>query len=207
MIHELGHIVNYYLSKQQQAYLYEDSTIFVGEIASIVNEILLNRYLYTKALTKEEKTFYLSKEIENYFTSVFKQTMYTEFEDELYSLEELDSKILSKKYLDIIKKYYGNDIVYDDICDIEWTRLGHLYRWSYYPYKYATGLLIASIVVDAILNTKTLTKEDYLTFLASGSSQYATDLLKIINIDLTDNKILATGFKVLEEDIKKIIKL
>lgn len=82
MIHEIGHIVNYYFSKNKQPFIYEDSTIFVGEIASIVNEILLNRYLAKNASTKAEKIFYLSKEIENYFSSVFKQTMYTEFEND-----------------------------------------------------------------------------------------------------------------------------
>ncbi len=85
LIHELGHIVNYYFSKNNLPFMYEDSTIFIGEIASIVNEILLNRYLYENSTSEEEKLFYLSKEIENYFTSVFKQTMYTEFEQDLYS--------------------------------------------------------------------------------------------------------------------------
>ena len=155
MVHEIGHIVNYYLSKKKQPFIYEDSTIFVGETASIVNEILLNRYLYKNANTKEEKIFYLSKEIENYFTSVFKQTMYTEFENELYKIKtktELTPEILCKKYNSIIKKYYGNNIIYDEVASVEWTRLGHLYRWSYYPYKYATGLLIASVVVDSFIN-------------------------------------------------------
>lgn len=77
MIHEIGHIVNYYLSQKKQPFMYEDSTIFVGETASIINEILLNRYLRKNARSKEEEIFYLSKEIENYFTTVFKQTMYT----------------------------------------------------------------------------------------------------------------------------------
>ena len=101
MIHELGHIVNYYLSKERLPFLYEDSTIFVGETASIINEILLNRYLYEHAETEDEKIFYLSKEIENYFTSVFKQTMYTEFENDLYKLKlsnDLTPELLSKKY-------------------------------------------------------------------------------------------------------------
>ena len=146
MIHEIGHIVNYYLSKKEQPFIYEDSTIFVGEIASIVNEILLNRYLYKNADTEKEKIFYLSKEIENYVSSVFKQTMYTEFENDLYHVKttsELTPEVLSEKYSSIIRKYYGTNITYDEISNIEWTRLGHLYRWSYYPYKYATGLLMA----------------------------------------------------------------
>lgn len=206
MIHELGHIVNYYLSNKNLPFIYEDSTVFVGETASIVNEILLNRYLYEHATTKEEKIFYLSKEIENYFTSVFKQTMYTEFENDLYRLKEtkvLTPKLLSQRYGKLIRKYYGKDLVYDQQSNIEWTRLGHLFRWSYYPYKYATGLIIASVVVQS-LNDKTLSKEEYLQFLSSGSSKYSLDLLKMIHIDFSDLNMIENGFKVLEEDIQKL---
>ena len=210
MIHEMGHIVNYYLSKKQQPFIYEDSTIFVGETASIVNEILLNRYLYKNATTEEEKIFYLSKEIENYFSSVFKQTMYTEFENDLYKVRtnsELTSEILCERYYNILKKYYGDNITYDQIANVEWTRLGHLYRWSYYPYKYATGLLMASIVVDSLVNKKSLSKEDYIKFLSSGSSQYSLDLLKTLNIDLLNSNIIESGFNVMAEDIKELQKI
>lgn len=210
MIHEIGHIVNYYLSKKEQPFIYEDSTIFVGETASIVNEILLNRYLYKNANTEEEKIFYLSKEIENYFSSVFKQTMYTEFENDLYKIRtnsELTSEILCERYFDILKKYYGNNITYDEIANTEWTRLGHLYRWSYYPYKYATGLLMASVVVDSLVDKKSLSKEDYIKFLSAGSSQYSLDLLKILNIDLINTNIIESGFNVMAEDIKELQKV
>lgn len=207
MIHEIGHIVNYYLSKKKQPFIYEDSTIFIGETASIVNEILLNRYLYKNAITEEEKMFYLSKEIENYFSSVFKQTMYTEFENDLYKIRtnsELTSEILCERYYSILKKYYGDNISYDQIANVEWTRLGHLYRWSYYPYKYATGLLIASVVVDSLVDKKLLSKEDYIKFLSAGSSQYSLDLLKILNIDLVNTNIIEAGFNVMSEDIKEL---
>lgn len=210
MIHEIGHIVNYYLSKKEQPFIYEDSTIFVGETASIVNEILLNRYLYKNAKTEEEKIFYLSKEIENYFSSVFKQTMYTEFENDLYKIRtnsELTSEILCERYFNILKKYYGNNITYDQIANVEWTRLGHLYRWSYYPYKYATGLLMASVVVDSLVDKKSLSKEDYIKFLSAGSSQYSLDLLKILNIDLVNTNIIESGFNVMAEDIKELQKV
>ena len=210
MIHEIGHIVNYYLSKKEQPFIYEDSTIFVAETASIVNEILLNRYLYKNAKTEEEKIFYLSKEIENYVSSVFKQTMYTEFENDLYKIRtnsELTSEILCERYFNILKKYYGNNITYDEIANTEWTRLGHLYRWSYYPYKYATGLLMASVVVDSLVDKKSLSKDEYIKFLSAGSSQYSLDLLKILNIDLVNTNIIESGFNVMAEDIKELQKV
>lgn len=211
MIHELGHIVNYYLSKNNLPFIYEDSTVFVGETASIVNEILLNRYLYENSKTDEERIFYLSKEIENYFTSVFKQTMYTEFEQNLYNTKmsgNLTPKVLSEKYGELIKSYYGENIIYDEISNIEWTRLGHLYRWSYYPYKYATGLIIASVVVNSLLDKHSLSKEQYLNFLSSGSSMYSLDLLKnFLNMDLTNSNIIENGFKVMEKDIEELEKV
>ena len=210
MIHEIGHIVNYYLSMNNEPFIYADSTIFVGETASIVNEILLNRYLYNNAKSVNEKIFYLSKEIENYFTSVFKQTMYTEFENNLYEYKKnnnLTSNILSEIYNNIIKKYYGDNVIYDDISNIEWTRLGHLYRWSYYPYKYATGLLIASVVVDSLVDKNKLSKKKYIEFLSSGSNNYSLDLLKIINIDLINTDVIKEGFNILENDINKLNNL
>ena len=204
LIHEIGHIVNYYLSKNNQPFIYGDSTIFIGEIASIVNEILLNKYLYNKSETDEEKIFYLSKEIENYFTLVFKQTMYTELENELYAEETIDSKLISKKYSQLLQKYYGDNVVYDDLFMYEWPRLGHLYRHSYYQFNYATGLLIASSLVKHLLIDKTLTKEKYIEFLSAGCCEYSLELLKMVDIDLNN---LNDGFEVLKQDIKKLDKV
>ena len=207
LIHELGHIVNYYMSKQKQPFIYEDSTIFVGETASITNEILLNRYLQENSKTKEEEQYYLIKQIENYFLSVYKQTMYTEFESKIYELINknlLTPQTINEEYMNLIKKYYGDNIDYSDASCVEWIRLGHLFRWSYYPYKYATGLMISSILVDELLDTKTLTKEEYIDFLSSGSNAYSLDLLKKLKIDLTNNEVIENGFKVLEKSINKL---
>ena len=210
LIHELGHIVNYYLSKKKLPFMYEDSTVFVGETASIVNEILLTQYLIKNSQSDEEKMYYLSLEIENYFTSVFKQTMDTEFEDELYNYcqsEELTAPILADKYFEIIKKYYGEDVIYDKEIETEWTRLGRLWRWSYYSYKYATGLLIASNVVNALTIEHTLTNKKYIKFLEAGSSLYSLELLNLLNIDLTNSDVINDGFKVLRKDINELKKI
>ena len=210
LIHELGHIVNYYLSKKKLPFMYEDSTVFVGETASIVNEILLTQYLIKNSQSDEEKIYYLSLEIENYFTSVFKQTMDTEFEDELYNYcqsEELTAPILADKYFEIIKKYYGEDVIYDKEIETEWTRLGRLWRWSYYSYKYATGLLIASNVVNALTIEHTFTSEKYIKFLEAGSSLYSLELLNLLNIDLTNSDVINDGFKVLRKDINELEKI
>ena len=206
LIHELGHIVNYYFSKNNLPYLYEDSSIFVGEVASIVNELLLSRYLIDHAKNEQEKLFYLSKEVENYITSVYKQVMYTEYEHSLYNLSinnKLTVDLLSNEYAKILHHYYGNNTIYDLESNIEWTRIGKLYRWSYYSYKYATGLIMASIVANNILS-KELSSTDYIKFLSSGSSMYSLDLLKMLNIDLLDLNVIATGFNNLNVDVNEI---
>ncbi len=211
LIHELGHLVNAYLSKKKQPYIYEDSTVFVGETASLVNEILLNRYLYKNAKSDEEKLFYLSLNIENYFIQIFKQTMYTEYENTLYQYSknnvELSSSLLENEYLKLLKKYYGEDTIYDDCSKIEWARLGHLYRWNYYVYKYATGLIMASMVVNSIVDEKTLSIKEYLKFLSAGSSDYSLKLLLKLQVDLTDEKTINNNFKILEKDIIKLKKI
>jgi Oligoendopeptidase F len=207
LIHELGHIVNAYLSKKQ-LFIYEDSTVFVGETASLVNEILLNRYLYDNAESVEEKLYYLSVNIENFFVQVFKQTLYTEFENiiynELFAEKELSFEFLNETYFELIKLYYGDSTLYDDVSKIEWTRIGHLFRWNYYVYKYATGLIIASNVVDLLVDKKTLSKEKYMDFLSKGSSEYSLDLLLDICIDLTDGKVIDDSFNILKTDIENM---
>lgn len=207
LIHELGHIVNATWSKQNQAYLYEDSSIFIGETASLVNEILLNKYLYEHALIEEEKLFYLSKEIENFITQVFKQTMYTEFENDLYNhSEEWTCENLGKTYEQLYKKYYGETIHFDETLKVEWAKLGHLFRHNYYVYQYATGLLIANVVVHALLDTnnKQITKESYYQFLKSGSSKPSLELLKELGIDFENSVLLDESFSNLKQNVKKI---
>ncbi len=211
LIHEFGHITNAYLSKKDQPYIYEDSTVFVGEVASLVNEILLNKYLFETATNDDEKLYYLSVGIENFITQVFKQTMDTEFENDLYYNSnqgvELDVSLLNEKYFSLKKKYYGKEPIYDECSKIEWTRLGHLYRWSYYVYQYATGYIMASYIVNSLVYEKTITTEQYLKFLASGSSDYALNLLKEIGIDLTDEEIINKGFKGLESELENLSQI
>lgn len=211
LIHEIGHIVNAYLSEKHQPYIYSDSTVFVGETASLVNEILLNRYLLEHAESEEEKLFYLSSNIENYFVKTFKQTMYTEFENKLYGYvqnkNELTADLLWREYSILQKKYFGEFTIYDECSSIEWSRLGHLYRWSYYVYKYATGLIMASSVANSIINKKEGFLDKYFKFLSAGSNAYSLDLLKEIDIDLTNQANMDSSFELLQSDILEFNKI
>ena len=207
LAYELGHMVQAYLSHQEQPYLYEDSTVFVGEIAPLVNEILLNRYLYHNAETKEEKRFYFSKAIENYFSSIFKQTLYTELELYLDSHPDFDAESLSIEYEKLTKAYYGPQVIYDESTFTEWTFHTRLYSWNYDDYRSATGLLMASAVVHNYVDQKLLKEEDYIHFLSAGSSKYSLDLLKMIQIDWDQPENIYGGFEVLKQDVHELEKI
>ena len=207
LVYELGHMVQAYLSHQEQPYLYENSTVFVGEIAPLVNEILLNRYLYHNAETKEEKRFYFSKAIENYFSSIFKQTLYTELELYLDSHPDFDAESLSTEYEKLTKKYYGSQVLYDESTFTEWTFHTRLYSWDYDDYRSATGLLMASAVVHAYVDQKSLKEEDYIHFLSAGSSKYSSELLKMIQIDWDQPENIDRGFEILKQAVHEFEKV
>ncbi len=207
LAYELGHMVQAYLSHQEQPYLYEDSTVFVGEIAPLVNEILLNRYLYHNAETKEEKRFYFSKAIENYFSSIFKQTLYTELELYLDSHPDFDAESLSTEYEKLTKKYYGSQVLYDESTFTEWTFHTRLYSWNYDDYRSATGLLMASAVVHNYVDQKSLKEEDYIHFLSAGSSKYSSELLKMIQIDWDQPENIDRGFEILKQAVHEFEKV
>ena len=207
LAYELGHMVQAYLSHQEQPYLYENSTVFVGEIAPLVNEILLNRYLYHNAETKEEKRFYFSKAIENYFSSIFKQTLYTELELYLDSHPDFDAESLSTEYEKLTKKYYGSQVLYDESTFTEWTFHTRLYSWNYDDYRSATGLLMASAVVHNYVDQKSLKEEDYIHFLSAGSSKYSSELLKMIQIDWDQPENIDRGFEILKQAVHEFEKV
>ena len=144
LIHEIGHIVNAYLSKKNQPFVYEDSTVFAGETASLVNEILLNRYLFRQSSSKDDKIFYLSKTIESCLNQIYNQTMLTEFERLINTKSKEKIKLtpdeLSSDYMEIFKKYYSK-ITDDEHSHLDWTKQSQLYRHSYYIYQNSTGLL------------------------------------------------------------------
>jgi len=204
LCHELGHTINFYFSSKKQLYIYEDSSVFIGEIAALINEVLLNEYLYEKADTKEQKIFYLTKLIENFISQVFRQTMYTEFENIVYSKDVLNLDFVNSSYLGLVKKYYGKVIDIDDNIACEWMRVGYLFRWSYYVYKYAANYIISFNVIKKI-------KEDgfekYIDFLSSGSSCSNYDLLKKLDIDLYDINLINNSFDILNNYIEELDQL
>lgn len=210
LAHELGHALHSEYSNNSQCYEKADISIFVAEIASTVNEILLNKYLLKNAKSKQEKLFFLDQFVKNTKATVFRQTMFSEFEDYAHKLVENDKpisiEILNNEYKNLLVKHFGDSVIIDDKIIYEWTRIGHFFR-SYYVYKYSTSYVCANYIASCIFDNKHNMTEKYLNLLKSGSSDYPTNLLKLVDIDLTQNEVYNLLFKDLEQVINEIENL
>lgn len=208
--HEMGHSLHSYFSNKNQAYAKADYTIFVAEVASTVNEVLLCRYLINGAKDQKLKKYLLSYLLEMIRTTLFRQTQFAEFEYFSHSTVEkgipLTKDNLSKYYLKLNKKYYGKAIEHDKEIKYEWARIPHFYR-AFYVYKYATGIISALAIADRILNEGKPAVEDYFKFLSSGGSDSPVELLKIAGVDLTDKKPFESAFKTFEKVLKEFKSL
>lgn len=206
LAHELGHSVHSYYSMQKQSYVYHSYPIILAEVASLVNEILLNNYLYNKAETKEEKVNYLVEFLEHVRTVIFRQTMFAEFEMIMHDKEKegipLTEKEFSDTYYNLNKLYYGEKVYSDELIRYEWMRIPHFYT-PFYVYKYATGLCIAIKIANDILSGNEDMRLKYIEFLKSGCSKYPLDLLKDLEIDLASGIVIDEAmefcFKKIEE--------
>ena len=210
LVHELGHSMHSYYSNKNQNYTNASYPIFLAEIASTTNEILLNDYLYKNAKTKEEKILYLTELLEKIRTTIYRQTMFAEFEKIIHEKEDkgipLTEEELSNTYLELNKLYYGNNVVSDDLIKYEWARIPHFYT-SFYVYKYATGLSCAIKIATDIINNKENAKENYLDFLSSGGSDYPLNILKKTGIDMTKPDTINDALKEFKEKVEELKEL
>lgn len=210
LAHELGHSMHTYFSNHYNSYETSDYPIFLAEIASTVNELLLSYYMEDNAKTKDEKLFILNKRLDLFKATVFRQTMFAEFEKYIHELtdknEVLTSDGICNYYYELNKLYFGSNVVVDDEVRYEALRIPHFYT-PFYVYKYATGLSIASYIVKNILNNTPNFKDKYLEFLKSGGRDYPLEVLKIIEIDLTDTKVFDEALEMFKETLDKFISL
>ena len=208
--HEMGHSIHSYFSNKTQPYAKADYKIFVAEVASTVNEVLLIRYLLSVEKDNKLKKYLLSYLLEMIRTTLFRQTQFAEFEQIVHDLVEkgqpLNKDNLSEIYLSLNKKYYGRSVVSKGNIQYEWARIPHFYR-AFYVYKYATGIISALAISDRILSEGQSAVEDYFKFLSSGSSDNPVALLKIAGVDLTDKKTFTKAFKVFKETLDEFISL
>ena len=211
LAHELGHAMHGYLSAKNQPYQTHDHTIFLAEIASTVNEVLLFKYLFNNATSKKEKLSHLEKYVSNIIATIYIQTMYSEFEYFAHTLvekgEPISKDILNKKYRELNEKYYGKDVkIIKEDNGGTWMRIPHFYR-AYYVYKYATGMSSAINFATRIYNNVPDAKEKYLQFLKAGTSDYSINILKNAGVDLEDDSSYKVVFDEIEWAIKEMEKL
>ncbi len=207
--HEMGHAMHTYFSDNNQDYLYAHYPIFLAEIASTVNEILLSEYLYNNTNNKDEKIYYLVEFLDKFKATVYRQVMFAEFESTIHEMYEngtsLTMELLCNEYLKLNKKQFSPVVKVDDTIKYEWARIPHFYD-SFYVYKYATGFISALIIADRLLHDSSF-KDKYINFLSSGNTKFPLDLLKDIDIDLTDENVLNRAFEIFGEKVKELEEL
>ena len=210
LAHELGHSMHTYFSNHYNSYENSSYPIFLAEIASTVNELLLSYYMEDNAKDKDEKLFILNERLDLFKATIFRQTMFAEFEKYIHELtdkgEILTADNICNYYYELNKLYFGPNVVVDEVIRYELLRIPHFYT-PFYVYKYATGLSIASYIVKNIINNTPNFKEKYLEFLKSGGRDYPLEVLKIIDIDLTDTKVFDDAMEMFKETLDEFISL
>ena len=202
--HEMGHSIHTYKSSAAQPFPKADYTIFLAEIASTVNEVLLLKHLLKNAKDNKTKKYLLNYYIDMFRTTLFRQTQFAQFEQIVHKMAEdgepLTDENLCAVYYDLNKKYYGDAIVHDKEIAYEWARIPHFYR-SFYVYKYATGIVSAVSIARRVLFEGESAVKEYFEFLSGGSSTDPVSILKRAGVDLTSKKPFEDAMKEFEETL------
>ncbi|MDO4595228.1 MAG: oligoendopeptidase F [Tissierellia bacterium] len=205
--HELGHSMHSYLTRNTQPFVYGSYSIFLAEIASTTNELLLLDYLIKNAQNTDQKAYLLNYYMHSFKSTVYRQTMFAEFEHEVNKLiwddKPLSASILDKIYKDLNQKYFGEAMEVDDFIATEWARIPHFYMF-YYVYQYATGFCSAVYFSQKILHGSDEDREKYLGFLKAGESDYALNVLKDAGLDMTNPKPLEDALNVARKTLKEL---
>ncbi|HLZ80697.1 MAG TPA: oligoendopeptidase F [Ktedonobacteraceae bacterium] len=207
LAHELGHSLHSYHTRKYQPYQYGDYTIFVAEVASTLNEGLLTEHLLKTTSDRAVRLAILNHSLEGFRGTLFRQTMFAEFEQQIHSQAEqgepLTADTLSALYHALNEKYYGGETFIDELIDIEWARIPHFYS-SFYVYQYSTGISAASALVQQILHEGKPAVERYLKFLSSGSSDYSIELLKKAGVDMTSPQPVQQALQLFEAHLSQM---
>lgn len=210
LAHELGHSMHTYYATTSQPYETSGYPIFLAEIASTTNELLLSDYRYKNATTKEEKLSILNEKLDLFKSTLYRQTMFAEFEKNAHEYVDkgnvVTNEYLNNMYYDLNKVYFGDKVVVDDLIQYEWSRIPHFYT-PFYVYQYATSLSISCYVAENILNKTPGFKEKYLELLKSGGKDYPLELLKIIDVNLTDCKVFESAINMFRNTLEEFKKI
>lgn len=207
LAHEMGHALHSWHSDHEQEYLYAGYRIFVAEVASTCNEALLIRHMIEKSRDKQEKAYLINYFLEQFRTTLYRQTMFAEFEKATHEMVDvggtLNAEALCGIYLDLNKKYYGTDVVSDEEIQYEWSRIPHFYR-AFYVYQYATGFSAAIAISSRILAGEKGALEGYFEFLKGGSSKSPIELLRLAGVDMAEREPVENALEVFEEYVGKL---
>lgn len=213
LAHEMGHSLHTYLTNSHQPVQYSDYSLFVAEVASTVNENLLIDQLLQNCNDPRERLALLNEYLEGFKGTVYRQTMFAEFEMKAHKMaqqgQSLDCDSLSEVYENLIKLYFGDELVIDPEVKYEWARIPHFFN-PFYVYVYATGYTSAVAIKEGILKQGQSAVDRYLEFLSMGSSDYPLNELKHAGVDLTSSESIDRAFEKLEEildDAEKTIEL
>jgi oligoendopeptidase F len=210
LAHEMGHAMHTFYTNKTQPFIYSEYKIFVAEVASILNEFLLMDYMIFNSQSKEEKAYYINHYLDEFRGTLFRQTMFAEFEKIIHGKasegEALTAETLSDIYNNLNLQYYGVNVESDDNIAFEWARIPHFYT-SFYVYKYATSFAAAASLSGKILNREPGAIERYIEFLSSGGSDYPIELLKKAGVDLTTPKPIEDAMKKYESLLNELEEL
>lgn len=210
LAHESGHGMHSYYSSKYQPQITAGYSIFVAEVASTVNEILLIRHLINTTKDVQKKKHLLNHFIDSFKGTFFTQVMFAEFEKIVHEKAEndepLNAEVFNTAYETIFRTYNGDEIVFDEEVKYGWSRIPHFYR-PFYVYKYATGYVSAITIADKILSGDQKTLESYLTFLKSGSSEFPLDLLKKTGVDLTKPEPIENAMRIFSDLVEQFTEL
>jgi oligoendopeptidase F len=188
MAHEGGHSMHSYYSAKANPFMHYSYTIFEAEVASTLNEELLFHHLEKNADSRELKAYLVNKKIDDLLATLYRQTMFAEFEKRTHELEEggtpLTVDVLRGEYRSLLQRYFGHCMVFEEVSDLEGLRIPHFYR-AFYVYKYATGVSAALALSSRILNGGTKERDDYFAFLKSGGSRFPIESLKVAGVDMS----------------------
>ncbi|MDE6729229.1 MAG: oligoendopeptidase F, partial [Oscillospiraceae bacterium] len=210
LAHESGHSMHSYFTRTNNPIQYADYTIFVAEVPSTVNELILAYYKLEHSQSRAEKLSVLNHLMELYKGTIYRQIMFAEFEKITHELAEqgeiLTADLLNQKYYALNQKYFGNEVILDPEIAFEWMRIPHMY-YNFYVYKYAIGLTAASHIVKRIRNQEPGALEDYFAFLKTGSKKNPIESLKIAGVDMTGTDVFDSAITMFSEVIQEFEKI
>jgi len=210
LAHEAGHSMHSYFSNHHQPYHYAHYPIFVAEVASTFNEELLFRKMLEKTSDKQKKCYLINQKIDDIRSTLFRQTMFAEFELLLHQWGEqgkpFTPALLKSAYRQLNQDYFGKNVVIDEHIDIEWSRIPHFY-YNFYVYQYATGISAAHALVEKVFKEGQQAKERYIRFLSSGSSEFPLDLLLHAGVDMRTSKPVEATIHHFDELVEELADL